>query len=169
MKDDTDGLVTCFRFSDGEAVQVPKQRMRFGPSVYAIIRHGDSLLLILTPDGRYFFPGGEIELGETLKEALVREVGEETGRKIRAAQFFCYKERMILFDNQDGESDQCSHCMLLFFAAELLDPADFEQPLVGVDESVEGQPFWMSIEGLQPDQFREPAGLVFASFLYANS
>lgn len=38
------------------------------------------VLLVRRPDGeRWFFPGGQIELGEAEAEALVREIAEETG------------------------------------------------------------------------------------------
>lgn len=33
--------------------------------------------------GRWVIPGGTVELGETLEDALVREIGEETGVRVR--------------------------------------------------------------------------------------
>ena len=45
----------------------------------AIISDGDKYLLIFSKYGDYKFPGGGVEKGELIQEALVREVQEETG------------------------------------------------------------------------------------------
>lgn len=42
--------------------------------------------------GKYVIPGGHIELGETLQEALVREIEEETGLEVHDCRFLCYQE-----------------------------------------------------------------------------
>jgi ADP-ribose pyrophosphatase YjhB (NUDIX family) len=51
--------------------------------VLAVVRRGERLLLVRRrnpPDaGKWGFPGGAQELGETIAEAAVRELGEETG------------------------------------------------------------------------------------------
>ena len=53
------------------------------PSVRGIVRRGDRIAMIYNHKYRgYIFPGGGIEPGESLEQALVREVGEETGLRI---------------------------------------------------------------------------------------
>ena len=47
--------------------------------------------------GKYVIPGGHVELGETLKEALIREVKEETGLDIYNINFLNVQE--FVFDN----------------------------------------------------------------------
>jgi ADP-ribose pyrophosphatase len=47
--------------------------------------------------GRWVIPGGTVELGETLVEALVREVGEETGLTVRPM------EVLNVFDHIDRD------------------------------------------------------------------
>lgn len=52
------------------------------PTVGAVIFNPDNkVLLCRSPKwgNKYVFPGGHIELGETMEEALMREVKEETG------------------------------------------------------------------------------------------
>ena len=42
--------------------------------------------------GLWVIPGGHVELGETLGQALKREVFEETGLKIFSPKFICFQE-----------------------------------------------------------------------------
>ena len=57
--------------------------MRVEVAVGAIVRHDDQLLLVRRARppaaGRWSVPGGRVEPGELLVEAVVRELAEETG------------------------------------------------------------------------------------------
>lgn len=59
-------------------------------SVEAIIRDREDRILVLKRNnapakGEWWFPGGRVHKGETLSEALIREVKEETGLNIEVA------------------------------------------------------------------------------------
>lgn len=60
-------------------------------SVEAIIPKNNSLLFLKRNNsparGRWWFPGGRIRKGETLEEALYREVNEETGLELIESKF----------------------------------------------------------------------------------
>ena len=51
------------------------------PAAFAAVRNGAGELLLVRriDDGNWELPGGRIEVGETVAEALVREVAEESG------------------------------------------------------------------------------------------
>ena len=52
-------------------------------AVRAVVRRGSDLLMVHSPvAGDYKFPGGGLEPGETMVDALVREVREECGRGV---------------------------------------------------------------------------------------
>ncbi len=65
------------------------------PTVGAlIIGPQDKLFLMRSHKwrGEYVVPGGHIELGERMEDALKREVREETGLDIYDVQFLCWQE-----------------------------------------------------------------------------
>jgi nucleoside triphosphatase len=65
------------------------------PTVGALIFNElDQILLVKTHKwkGKYTIPGGHVELGESLNEALSREIKEETGLELIKADFLCFQE-----------------------------------------------------------------------------
>jgi len=48
-----------------------------------VIRDGHVLLLRVEPHPYWFLPGGRVELGESSEAAIVREMLEETGTRVR--------------------------------------------------------------------------------------
>jgi len=61
--------------------EVDSGKFRFRPSVYGILIEDNKILLSKQWDG-YDFPGGGVEIHETLEKALVREFFEETGLRV---------------------------------------------------------------------------------------
>jgi 8-oxo-dGTP diphosphatase len=61
---------------------------RFGVGVTGIVRAADGQVLLLrhrlwSPEGRWGFPSGFAQRGETFQETIIREVREETGLTVR--------------------------------------------------------------------------------------
>lgn len=79
-----------------------------------IFREGKILLVRRARDparGVYTFPGGRVEFGESLTEALTREVREETGLAIEIAGLIGYREAL------PGRTGGHGHFVILPFAA----------------------------------------------------
>jgi ADP-ribose pyrophosphatase YjhB (NUDIX family) len=82
----------------------------------AIFRNGQVLLVrrARSPStGLYTLPGGVVELGETLHEALVREVEEETSMLVAPIALAGYRNVVI----RDGDGKIERHFVVLPFAA----------------------------------------------------
>jgi ADP-ribose pyrophosphatase YjhB (NUDIX family) len=73
--------VICFD-RKGNKFEVLKNKLTFRPSIYGIVVKDKKILLSRQWDG-YDFPGGGVELGETIEEALKREFKEETGFEVK--------------------------------------------------------------------------------------
>jgi 8-oxo-dGTP diphosphatase len=81
----------------------------------AIVRDGRILLVQRArPPGRGLFslPGGVVEAGETLKEAVTREVHEETGLTIEPVALAGYREAIV----RDAAGKVERHFIILSFA-----------------------------------------------------
>jgi len=78
---------------------MPKQQFP-EPTVGALIFNSQGEVFLMKSykwRDKYVIPGGHIELGEALEEALKREIKEETGLGIYDIGFICYQE--FIFEN----------------------------------------------------------------------
>jgi 8-oxo-dGTP diphosphatase len=84
--------------------------------VGAVVCRGDEILLIKRANppqaGRWSLPGGRVEAGETLVEAVIREVSEETGLAIHVDKFLEAVERI----------SDAFHFVILDYLARPVDP-----------------------------------------------
>jgi 8-oxo-dGTP diphosphatase len=72
----------------------------------ALVRRGQPPLL-----GEWSIPGGVLEVGETLREAAIREAREETGLVVDAGELLGIFERLV----PDGEGRVRYHYVLMDF------------------------------------------------------
>jgi 8-oxo-dGTP diphosphatase len=82
----------------------------------AVIRDGKVLIVRRARPpaaGLYTLPGGGVELGETLLDAVVREVREETALVVEPVALAGYREAI----GRDGEGRIERHFVILTFAA----------------------------------------------------
>ncbi|MCB1014909.1 MAG: NUDIX domain-containing protein [Acidimicrobiales bacterium] len=108
--------------------------MRPEACVGAVVVDDDRLLLVRrgrgAAAGTWSVPGGRIEAGETVQEAVLRELREETGLEGVCGELVGWAERI-----DDGH-----HAVILDFAVTVLDAAE---PVAG-DDAAEAQwvPIW---------------------------
>lgn len=94
-------------------------------AVGAVCAHLGALLLVRrgrgAAQGEWSIPGGRVEWGETLHEAVVREMHEETGLEVVVDRFLGWVERI----------HDPYHYVILDFAVSALDPS--RTPVAGDD------------------------------------
>ena len=110
--------------------------------VGAIVVQQDEVLLIrrgkAPQKGLWSLPGGALELGESLDQAVRREVLEETGLEVRVLEFAGAFERIT---KDDGEAVQY-HYVLLDYLCEIVGGA-----LAAGDDAAEAE--WVSRAALK--------------------
>ena len=99
-------------------------------SVGAVVVHDGSLLLVRRGHGpaagQWSVPGGRIEWGETIAEAVVRELREETGLEGVCGEMLGWVE--IIDDDHDRHPTH--HFVVLDFVATVLEHGE---PIAGDD------------------------------------
>jgi 8-oxo-dGTP diphosphatase len=94
-------MVECTTLTGGKKL-VPKEKLIFRPAAYGVILNNRKILLMRTrTTGKYWFPGGAVEPGEHLEEALVREVKEEAGVEIEIEKLLKFDEVFFYYEPLD--------------------------------------------------------------------
>ncbi|MFA5986087.1 MAG: NUDIX hydrolase [Parcubacteria group bacterium] len=130
-------------------VELPINKFVFRPSVYGIILDkGEAVFMKNKSNGKLWFPGGGIEIGETLEVALKREIMEETGLKVNMGEMTLFKENFFYYE----PLDEAYHAFLFFFICKaknknLSDSTDLESK----------NPKWMKIKEVKKNQISDLA------------
>ena len=112
-------------------------------AVAIIIKNNDVLLMWRKNQGKeyYVFPGGGVEENETVEEAVIREVSEETTLKVKI-------EKQLYHHHYINDSDQYFYlCSYLSGEPTLGDANEKEDMLKNTDNFY--QPVWMKIDNLK--------------------
>lgn len=138
----------------GEKREVPREKIAFRPSVYGLIVFEEKILLCNTKStGKYSLPGGGIDVGEGVQDALLREVYEECGISVNLDGFLGIDENLCYYN----PTDEAWHVIAMFY---LCTPTTFELSTPDEHELEAEKPQWIPIKNLKEEQFQ-----VFGKFV----
>ena len=128
--------------------EAPPRRQRI--AAYALLLRDDEVLLTRMSErtripGRWTLPGGGIDHGEDPREALVREVYEETGLHISAGVVADVHSSHFTGPRSDGLVEDYHGIHLIFLATVLPGSEDVEPHVTEVDGSTD-LAVWMKRE-----------------------
>ncbi len=138
-----DEKICCFDI-EGKTHECNVSDLIFRPTVYGLVVEDGKILMVPHWDG-YNFPGGKIELGETIENALKREVFEETGLKIQV------KQSIHCFDNffwLPVLERPCQAIILLYLCSVIGGEISTEY-MCKFEKEIAGKACWMDIGELK--------------------
>ena len=128
----------------GKQYKTTADQLGFSVHVYGIAVDNGKVLVLPQFDG-YDWPGGGMELGETIEEALKREYFEETGLKVELIKFLkiydCFFHH--LYKNQDSQA------ILLFYLVKVVGGELSTDGFSEYEKDYAEQARWVSIEELK--------------------
>jgi 8-oxo-dGTP pyrophosphatase MutT (NUDIX family) len=134
-----------------EVVEIPVDKFFFRPSVYGLIVDGDEIVTMKNKsNGKFWFPGGGVELGEKIEDALKREVKEETGLNIKVGRMVLYKENFFYYQ----PLDEAYHAFLLFFVCEVIGNKELISD-EEVDDLESKKPRWTKIKDIKKEDLSD--------------
>lgn len=142
-------MIECTTAYDKKKLVKPEDLI-FRPSVYGFITKDNKLLVMQAKTtGKLTLPGGGIEKGELVADALKRETKEETSIEIRVGDLVGVEESFFYYDPWK----EAWHGLLLFYSCEPVssDIVDVEN-VAGTETGTE-KPEWVEIESLSPEHF----------------
>lgn len=124
----------------------------------ALIRKGDSLLVVEYEDEEgswYILPGGRVEPGETLPQALRRECMEELETKVEVGDACFIRE--YIADNHEFFAEWTAgvHHLDLVFRCELIDPS-YDPAEIRPSGRIEKSIQWIELALLRTRRFHPP-------------
>jgi 8-oxo-dGTP pyrophosphatase MutT (NUDIX family) len=144
-----DNLITC-KNNFGETVDVPREKFYFRPSVYGfILDQGKVVTMRNKSNNKLWFPGGGMEVGEKMEDALKREAKEETGLEITIDKLLLFKENFFYYQ----PLDEAYHAFLFFFLCRTHNPVIIGDELV--DDLESKKPRWTNIKEINKEDISD--------------
>lgn len=136
----------------GKKHEVPKDELIWRPSVYGIVIKDGKILLSKQWDG-YDFPGGGVGIPEATKDALVREVKEETGLDVTVGRLVACEDSFYQRLSDDTKKSGSLHSILIYYLCKV---TGGELSISGIAEDEKkyvSMPEWVPLDDIDRIKF----------------
>lgn len=79
-----------------------------------VVNDNDEILMVKTYNAGWVFPGGQVEVGENVIDAVKREIMEETGIEVEVGEVFCISSNTGKYAGYNGVKEVPTKVMLDF-------------------------------------------------------
>ncbi len=79
-----------------------------------VVNDNDEILMVKTYNAGWVFPGGQVEVGENVIDAVKREIMEETGIEVEVGEVFCISSNTGKYPGYNGVKEVPTKAMLDF-------------------------------------------------------
>ncbi len=133
---------------NGKQYEASIKELSFRPSVYGVIIQDNKILLSKQWDG-YDFPGGGVDLGETIEEALTREVKEETGLNVKAGRIVSCENSFFKLPFKGN----FVHSILMYYLCEIVSGKISTDYFDTDEKKCADKPGWIDISRIREIKF----------------
>lgn len=140
----------------GEIHDIPPEEISTRASIYGVIFNEDKskVLLVKHFDG-YDYPGGGLKIGQTVEEALEREILEETGYELKKDSLKLLFVTTDLFYHNFKE--KAFQTVLIYYRAEIVDYNNKKAAEKSLsEEKYMGEAEWVSVNDISSLKFYNP-------------
>ena len=140
-----------YRDINNNTGEVEVDKLFFRPSVYGVLIENNKILLSKQWDG-YDFPGGGVEIYETISDALEREFWEETGLKVKQKEIVACESNFFKLPYGKGDRQYCNSILMYYVCEKIggeLSIAHFDEH----EKEYADMPEWVDLDDLEKIKF----------------
>ncbi len=139
----------------GETREISIDKLKFRPSVYGVLIENNKILLSRQWDG-YDFPGGGIDIDETIEQALKREFIEETGIEIEPIMPIQCESDFFNPDYAKKYQGQYWNCVMIYYLVKKVGGKLTKDNLCDSEQQYADMPEWLDLDKIYGKKFFTP-------------
>lgn len=130
----------------GDEHEVALEKLQWRPSVYGIVIHEGKILLSPQFKKGHDIPGGGVDLGEKLEDAVVREVKEETGIDVKVRELLTVHSNFFAATHNKDRDDIYYQSIMLYYKCEMVGGEISNEGFDEYEQEYAGTAEWVSVE-----------------------
>ena len=135
---------TKFHDIHGHITEVKAKQITFRPSAYGVLIEDGKVLLSKQWDG-YDFPGGGVDIDETMVQTVEREFYEETGLRVEAIMPIYAETSFFDPSHSDKYKGQYWNCTMVYFLVKRIGGEIDISRFTEDEQKYAGMPEWINL------------------------